>query len=241
MGHWGSNYNHWLWDELPRLFSALPYLPSELRFIVADDMTDAQRDSLHFLGISPERCVRQSFHGQTKVERLWFATPLGHSDQASTAPDVAFRIRQAFLEKCGAHTSVGRRRFFISRAKAKYRRLLNENEIMLQISKYGFECVQAENLTFKQQVRLFSEAEVILGQHGAGLTNMLFAPLHCKILEIHGPEVTRCHYLMMASILGHAYDCFVGQVPETSKTPTKEPDFLVDLISFKSWLKNALI
>ena len=27
MGHWGSNYNHWMWDELPRLFSALPHLP----------------------------------------------------------------------------------------------------------------------------------------------------------------------------------------------------------------------
>ena len=117
MGHWGSNYNHWMWDELPRLFSALPHLPADVRFVVADDMSDFQRDTLQALGIAPERCLAQSAFGETRVERLWFATPLGHSEHATTAPDIAKKMRAVFVEKLGSQAKERKRRVFISRVK----------------------------------------------------------------------------------------------------------------------------
>lgn len=239
MGHWGSNYNHWMWDELPRVFSALPYLPADVRFVVADDIRDFQRDSLQALGIAPERCLAQSAFGETHVERLWFATPVGHSEHGTTAPDIAKKMRAVFVKKLGSQANAASRRLFISRAKATYRQLLNEEELTPELKRLGFEIVRPEELTFSEQVRIFSECAIVLAQHGAGLTNMLFAPSGCRVLEIHGPDVTRFHYWIMACVLGHSYDCFVGErVRAMSKTA--EPDFRVDPTRFFAWLNAVL-
>jgi capsular polysaccharide biosynthesis protein len=99
--------------------------------------------------------------------------------------------------------------------------------------------VRPEELSFADQVRIFSECAVVLAQHGAGLTNILFAPDRCRVLEIHGPDVTRPHYWIMACTLGHSYDCFVGQAVEAS-AKCVEPDFRVDLKQFFAWLNVAL-
>jgi capsular polysaccharide biosynthesis protein len=239
MGHWGGNYNHWMWDELPRLFSALPRLPDNIRFIVSDDLSNFQRDTLQLLGITMNRCLPQSVFGETQVERLWFATLLGHSEHAATAPDIAKEMRDTFVGRLGSLANERKRRVFISRANARYRRLINENELIPELEQLRFEIVRAEEFSFADQVRIFSECAVVLGVHGAGLTNILFAPAGCRVLEIHGPDVTRFHYWVMACTLGHSYDCFVGQAVEGS-AKCMEPDFRVDLKQFFAWLKVAL-
>ncbi|MBD2654458.1 glycosyltransferase family 61 protein [Synechocystis sp. FACHB-383] len=226
MGHWGANYNHWLWDEMPRLLTALPHLPADTRFLVPDPLSEMQRDSLMALGIKSQYLYPQAFDCESLVERLWFATPLGHSEWAATAPDVAKELRQKFIEAYAKGTeNYPRRRLYISRSEARYRRLLNEEEILPILEKEGFEVIRPENLSFPEQVQTFSQASIIMGVHGAGLTNMLFAPSGATIVEIHGP-VSRSHYWMMSNILGHHYYCFVGDtVINSNQDRQKEPDF----------------
>jgi len=239
MGRNGSQYFHWLWDELPRLYSALPHLPSGTRFLVAADICDFQKDSLEALGITPEICLPQNFHVESRVERLWFPTPSGHSEQAAVSPIIAQQLREELVSKLGGNTHQTNRRVFISRANARRRKLTNEKEVTDYIEALGFEIVQAEKLNFSQQVELFSGCSIILAQHGAGLTNILFAPSHSKVLEIHGPEVTRVHYWMMTRALDLDYDCFVGSKASHS-ADDGEPDFKVDMPAFKKWLGQAI-
>lgn len=240
MGHWGANYHHWLWDEMPRLFSALPHLPSGIKFLVPEQLTDVQRDSLIGLGITQDRLLGQSCFEESTVERLWFATPLGHSEFAATAPDVVIAMKNQYLKAFGVGPNSMNERIFISRANARYRRLLNESELYPVLAEHGIRAMLPEKLTFPEQVRLFSNASVIIGQHGAGLTNMLFARRGSKVLELHGPKVTRYHYWMMANILGHSYDCLVGrEKSETCKNIT-EPDFFVDVTACAARIANVL-
>src|SRR5258706_8029200 len=49
----------------------------------------------------------------------------------------------------------------------------------------GFEVVTAETMSLAEQVKMFYDAELIVGLHGAGLTNALFAP-RAAVLEIIG-------------------------------------------------------
>jgi capsular polysaccharide biosynthesis protein len=239
MGRNGSQYFHWIWDELPRLYSALPHLPPGTRFLVAAEICDFQKDSLKALGITPELCLLQDFHVESRVERLWFPTPPGHSEQAAVSPYIAKGLRKALVGKLGSHNDKANRRVFISRAGARRRKLTNEKELTDHIETLGFEIVQAENLSFAQQVELFSRCSIVLAQHGAGLTNILFAPDHCKVLEIHGPEVSRVHYWMMTRALGLNYDCFVGSKVSYS-ADDGEPDFEVEMPAFKKWLEQAI-
>ncbi|BDS07640.1 hypothetical protein NT6N_26800 [Oceaniferula spumae] len=239
MGRNGSQYFHWFWDELPRLYSALPHLPPDTRFLVAEEICDYQKDSLKALGVLPELCLFQNHHTDSIVERLWFPTASGHSEQAAVSPMIAKQLRKALVDKLGHHENKGTRRVFISRASARRRILINENELAEHVTKLGFEIVHAEKLEFTEQVKLFSECSIVLAQHGAGLTNMLFVPENCKVLEIHGPRVTRIHYWMMTRALGLEYDCFVGTDVEHS-IDENEPDFKVDVPKFEAWLKQVL-
>lgn len=228
MGRNGSQYYHWTWDELPRLLSALPHLPENTTFLVAEDLSEYQLETFRILGISEERLLRNGAFEQTTVERLWFATPLGHSEHATTSPVISALLKQRFADYFGiCVASEPTRRLFVSRKLARRRKLENESEILDLVKLRGFETVYPEEMTLREQVLCFSQAAVILAQHGAALVNMLHAQPGCKIIEMHGPEVTRVHYYSMSKVLQHHYDCLVGQPARNPGNPY-EPDFVVN-------------
>ena len=65
------------------------------------------------------------------------------------------------------------RRLFIGR-KLSGVRSYNQEEVFTVAEGYGFERVFLEDLTFEDSIRVFREAELIVGPHGAGWANMLF-------------------------------------------------------------------
>ena len=80
-------------------------------------------------------------------------------------------------------------RIYISRKLAVRRHLSNENEIMPMLRKHNFRKVYLEKMTIMEQVELFRRASHVISAHGAGLTNVLFAPKDARILEIR-PELS---------------------------------------------------
>ena len=54
---------------------------------------------------------------------------------------------------------------------------------------HNFRKVHLEQMTIMEQVELFRTASHVIAAHGAGLTNVLFAPADARILEIR-PELS---------------------------------------------------
>ncbi len=235
MGYFGGNYNHWLWDELPRITNALRHIPVDTRFLVSSGAPAFVFDSLNAIGIQPEKIVCQSFDEESRVERLWFPTPLGHSDWSATAPDVITSLQRQVWNWADADPVRGSRRLYISRSKASYRRAVNELEILQLLKDFGFETIYAEDLSWVDQVRCFAQAEAIVGIHGAGLTNMLFSPPGAVVVELHGP-VSRLHYWNMANVCGHRYACVCSEGSSEHETP--ESDIQVDLIGLRQAVRQ---
>lgn len=77
-----------------------------------------------------------------------------------------------------------RRRVYISRRKQgeDRRRLINEDEVEAMFHRYGFITVYPEELSFREQVKLFSETEVFAGVTGAAFTNTIFLPSNATII-----------------------------------------------------------
>ena len=71
------------------------------------------------------------------------------------------------------------------------------------MGKWGFDSVRLEEMTFRQQVELFYEAEIVVGAHGAGLANILFSP-RVKVIELQTTNVL-LHYFFLAQGLSHPY------------------------------------
>ena len=69
----------------------------------------------------------------------------------------------------------------------------------------GFAIVRPEELTFDEQVATFARARVIAGPHGAGLSNVAFAPAGCLVFEICVDGWQAPWTLRLIRLFGHDY------------------------------------
>jgi capsular polysaccharide biosynthesis protein len=93
---------------------------------------------------------------------------------------------------------------YVSRANAVERRVTNEREVIDVLSDYGFERYYLENRSLVENVRLFNRAEVVVGPHGAGLTDIIFAE-NCTLIELFGEKVKE-PYELLAGAVGADYE-----------------------------------
>lgn len=96
---------------------------------------------------------------------------------------------------------------YISREDADSRRVVDRDELLAELHPLGFESYVLSDLTFRQQVALFDQAEVIVAPHGAGATNMVFATDGTFVELIHSGNVRGAHYFQLAHECGHEYIC----------------------------------
>lgn len=69
---------------------------------------------------------------------------------------------------------------------------------------YQFVNVRLEELSFCEQIRLFDQAAVVIGQHGAGLANCLWSRESTKVVEIsHRPDLM--HFRSICDVMGLSY------------------------------------
>lgn len=103
------------------------------------------------------------------------------------------------------------RKVFLTRNPKRIRYLKNAGEIELIAVKYGFEIIDADTLSFSEQIKLFRQVRFFVGIHGAGLINMVFrqgAPMN--LLELFPQNYIQPHYFWLSKDLGFDYACLVG-------------------------------
>jgi capsular polysaccharide biosynthesis protein len=172
-----------------------------MRLIVQRGITKAQRQSLEILGIPRERVIEFDGH-HWQVERLYYVCP-GLCGNPTSLP--AQWLRNRF-----APNGTGSRRLYVSRNDAKKRRVVNEADLLDALLPLGFEVVTLAGMSFAEQVRLFSEAKVVVGPHGAGFTNMVFAAPGAVVVELFSPTYINGCYWALANASGHRYGFSVG-------------------------------
>ena len=102
-------------------------------------------------------------------------------------------------------TAGGTRRLFVSRADARKPRLRNEDRVYARLERFGFERVMPGRLPLADQVALFSEAQIVAGPHGAGLTNLIFMPEDGAVIEIFGRNLAHGAFAWLSHLGGYSY------------------------------------
>jgi capsular polysaccharide biosynthesis protein len=69
----------------------------------------------------------------------------------------------------------------------------------------GFTVVEPGLLPFEQQVQLFARARVVVGAHGAGLTNTLWSPPGIDVIELLPEQLPDPGYRFLANFCGHRH------------------------------------
>ena len=196
---WSGNYYHWVLDVVPRLLFAERFdRLSAMPMIVQRAITEGQRESLQILGVPSDQIIEFNGH-HWNVEQLYYIQPGGILNP--TALHVQW-LREPFAPHSVTRST---RRLYISREDATFRRIINETDFVKELVPYGFEVVTLSGRSFADQVRLFNEGEVIVGPHGAGFTNAVFAQPGATIIELFSPGWMNGCFWALANACGHRY------------------------------------
>jgi capsular polysaccharide biosynthesis protein len=188
---WSNGYFHWLADALPRLFAARELATTMTLILPAKCDLDFVRASLRLFDVGGIEYIAP--HEVRVVDQLILPS---HAAPSGSFNDPLMReLRSFILDSCGVDTKP-HRRIYISRSRATKRRIANEEEVIAVLRDFDFEVVHFEDHSFEEQVRIAAATKLMVANHGAGLTNMLFMPAGGQILELRraGERERNCFF-----------------------------------------------
>jgi hypothetical protein len=167
---WTENYGHWTFDVLTRVAMLLRAgVPEDVKLLIPEPVLPFHRATLVGLGIAEHRIL--PWDGRpTRFRTVYVPT-------ARPAPPFLFPAGVELLRELGASAreAAPERRLFVSRRQlGRTTRISNEEELLEVAGAFGFVEVMPETLPYSEQLRTFSEAEVVAGAHGSGLANAIF-------------------------------------------------------------------
>lgn len=192
--NWSHNFFHWMTESLPRLialngeFKKWPILlPSYLK------QFEFVNQSLEFLNF-PILYFDPN-------EKLNIGTLISFE---KTAP--SFNFHEEIIRKTGnefiKEKSIRDKKVYISRSKAKKRRITNEPDFIKILEKRGYSIFNFDEISFKEQIETMKTASHLVSIHGAGLTNMLFMAPGSKVLELRfrGDTTNNCFFSLASAL-----------------------------------------
>lgn len=203
-----SNYAHWLTEVLPRVNAYWNGLGGDDRDFLArrigDDgqpiplLLDAGlhlniNDSLLAIVGAKARVVRVANSAHVDVRRLLVTSPTGYvpfdrrsfslkgHSEGVFSPQALKRLREHLAMTLPPATQATPKKIFLKR-NTKARAMLNAEVIEQRLVQEGFVVVSTELMTFAEQFRIFSGADVVVGATGAAFANLIFCKPNAKIV-----------------------------------------------------------
>ena len=193
------NYFHCVLDSTAQLLLAREKVPN-LRVAVAKDAHRYVRESLAFFGFETARqipCGRPIRVDETIL--------VSRNPELGLIPRENLRVlRQELARRLRPRASCSRR-IYVSRRLEKNRAIENEEAVEHLVRKFGFEVCYFEKMPFAEQMQTAAEASVLMGVHGAGLTNMIAGSPGLKVFEILNPDWYVLCFVNLARQLGFEY------------------------------------
>jgi len=229
-----TNYAHWIYDLLPRihLLHQAGYTPDKVdRYLIKMTGATYQAETLAEMGIPMEKLQRVSPGDHWECEKLLVPSMIPNHD--SVAP-----WELQFLKSLQPEVHDGKRKIFISRMDAKFRRLINESDLLEIFAAEGFEIIDPGTMSVKEQRRLFAEAAMVAGPHGAAFTNIFWCKPGTVILDILSPLQANLTFWVMAEACDLKYRALMT---DPAQFPyNRFADYSVDVRKTKEVVKKVL-
>ena len=205
-----SNFAHWLAELLPRIREFRAMFPQQaIQFAVPAspaDMRPIRQRTLEWMGVRDDEILWLGTV-PTRFDLLHFITV--NSIHSHTHDFTGLRHVSAQARAKVPHGKV-HRRLYISRDGAMRRRLLNEPDIVNQLTKRNFTIVAPQSMSIDEQVALFAEAEMVVGTTDVTMANILWAPVHCEVVALSPDYGHEFFYWDMAGIREQPFSFLFG-------------------------------
>ena len=216
VGSAGSfNYGHWLVDDLPRVKAWLDLreklgvtcvilLPSHgevMDTIRLQSMRTLVDPTIKAKFINPKKSIG--------VRNLYFATPVTFHPRIKNPSAIHF-VQSSAAARFAADQAEPHRKLFVARRPPNSRAIANFDALWSFLSDRGFEMIEPEKYAFADQVMMFQEARIVVGQMGAAMTGTMFCRPATNILYLAPIGWAEPFYLDLAAVAGQQYDILAG-------------------------------
>ncbi|MGC3940417.1 glycosyltransferase 61 family protein [Roseobacter sp. EG26] len=241
-------FGHWLPEFLPKL-QFLERHPEfrHLPLIVDADMPQSHFDYLTC--IAPNDLLKMPAGTGLHCQRLIYAPPptffpvhlkphnIPQHEICPIAPATYRYLKRKVEEKLGVHPQSGGK-YYLTRRNMKWRRLRNDAEIAGLAGKYGFETVEIERLSFKEQVRLFQSATDIIAPNGSSMQGIIFSDPSVNLLVISQDFIANlAAFNAQIGALGYQSTFLCG--PSVGDMELKHSDYVVDPEQLERYLLQS--
>lgn len=187
------NYCHFLHEVLGRLallemhaieydYIVVPYhkpFMQELLSLWGVDTNKIVYINDNYVSIQADELIVPSLVLNTNVG----FTHAGFHPHPKTSLYVKEKLSKA-IDKLHLDASQFSKKVFISRKDAPKRKIINEDDVFAVFEPYGFVRYEMSKLSVLDQILIMQNADIIVGEHGAGLTNILFAKEKTLVFEL---------------------------------------------------------
>lgn len=204
-----NNYYHFIVEVLPRLMmiNQLEEL-KDIPLLISKKLHPNLIELLDCLNYRQNQVIEiEKDHG-VMVDNLYYPSDLSrilniYMDETwPTALAVSVKwlkktvdyIKSNYLKE----KTVPYRKIYIKRGKKPYRMLLNEKKIETRMIDLGFEINSCDDMSIESQIKLFSQAKVIVSPTGAAMTNILWCSPNTRVFilmsdhKANQPDIWNC-------------------------------------------------
>jgi len=204
-----DNYFHFIYDTLPYLISyfelkkTIPNLKLLMQYPnpQKQEMYRFVLEFLKILDITKDDIILVNTN--TKYNEIYISTSYTHDIDSNLPPrkeifdfykNIVNIVKYKYKPiKSPQYIYISRRTWLhndFSNIGTNYttrRKLVNENELVENLLKEGYEEVFTEKLTTIEKIQYFSNATNVIGAIGGGIANVLFSPKTTKLIAIISP------------------------------------------------------
>lgn len=213
----GELYYHFLYECLARL-ALIEMSKTEYDKLYISIGKKFVKEFLQLWGIDEDKIILSTNSDfciqadEVILPSLVINTSAGHNFAGQfISPLVINYVREKLLrslEKNKLSNNDVCKKIFISRKDANFpRKIINEDQVFALFEAKGFERYILSEMTVAEQINLFAHADIVVSEHGAGLSNILFCKPNTKIIEIFHTLIDNA-YWMVSQVLGLDYKCY---------------------------------
>jgi capsular polysaccharide biosynthesis protein len=232
INEFSNNYYHWVTEVLPKMVYVKNHLNGDCKFFIPYSLTGYQLTSLKICKINfySSKNDVTLFPRLKVVENFTGSTGYHHPDLLNVTSQL---IKNSFSSDRNL-----KRKVYVTRENALRRRILNDENFKRILIKYGFEIFDFDEIKFEQQVEILMTSNILVAQHGAALTNMIFMQTGSAIVELLPKEVfnDKCYFILAGTMKHHYYYSFC----DTDGPSHITSNFVVNINEFETVLTKAL-
>jgi capsular polysaccharide biosynthesis protein len=245
-----NNLMHFTIEEIPKLYQlSLMNLPVDIPLIIRNDLSIQIREM--FEALSSRKLIFIENYEDIPVGQLHIIqlnNPLRKSMSGDEGADEAL-FNSTAMEWARARCqdlvpkSKGITRIQITRERGLFRQLTNVDKLSLLLKKeFNFHPIFTGNSNLETAVAQFRDANIVIGEYGAGLANILFCHPGSIVIEIRGPaERNAREYYLLCRSLSIKHFLIAGNKRNLSKYGLGNGQFEIEVEDLMEMVRTLVV